>query len=107
MDYVTCCFFLRVLLPLTRLSPHPSLTPAGFLSAVYVAGLLVCLMVGVTRGPKVFERSGTDEVKADTLDTTWYGQISGMEPWHQVGARCTRYSLSSTLPRPSRRLARA
>lgn len=56
----------------------------GILSAVYVVGLLACLVLGAVRGPNVFERSPPDAVETSSLNVTWYGKIDGMERWHQV-----------------------
>ena len=56
-----------------------------------MVGLLVCLLVGVIKGPDVFEKSGRDIVETQSLNVTWYGKIDGMERWHQVGIECCLY----------------
>lgn len=53
------------------------------MSAVYVVGLIACLVVG-KNGPNVFDRSPPDVVETSSLNVTWYGKIDGMEPMHQV-----------------------
>lgn len=58
---------------------------SGILSAVYVIGLLACLIVGTIKGPNVFEKSPPAAVETNNLNVTWYGKIDGMERWHQVG----------------------
>ena len=57
---------------------------SGILSFVYVAGLVVCLVIGSVLGPTVFERSPPDVVETPSLNVTWYGKVDGMERWHQV-----------------------
>lgn len=64
-------------------------TMSGILSAVYVVGLLACLVLGAVRGPNVFERSPPDVVETSSLNVTWYGKIDGMERWHQVSVVAT------------------
>lgn len=63
----------------------------GILSAVYVVGLLVCLVLGTSQGPNVFEKSPPDVVETPSLNVTWYGKIDGMERWHQVSNRRVRF----------------
>lgn len=57
---------------------------SGILSAVYVLGLLACLVLGKVLGPDVFDRSPPAAVETTSLNVTWSGVISGMERWHQV-----------------------
>lgn len=57
------------------------------LSAVYVVGLLACLILGTFQGPNVFEKSPPAAVETTSLNVTWYGKIDGMERWHQVRAK--------------------
>lgn len=57
---------------------------SGILSAVYVAGLVACLVVGTLFGPDVFERSPPAAVETNSLNVTWYGAVNGMERYHQV-----------------------
>ncbi|CAM9171126.1 unnamed protein product [Sphacelaria rigidula] len=64
-------------------APYSSKPGIGILSAVYVVGLLACLLVG-RKGPDVFARSPPDAVETSSLNVTWYGKIDGMEPMHQV-----------------------
>lgn len=61
-----------------------SATSPGILSAVYVVGLVVCLLIGFLSGPDVFEKSPPSAVETNTLNVTWYGAVNGMERYHQV-----------------------
>ncbi|CAM9624517.1 unnamed protein product [Ectocarpus sp. 13 AM-2016] len=65
-------------------APYSTRFGIGILSAVYVIGLLACLIVGTIKGPNVFERSPPAAVETNNLNVTWYGKIDGMERWHQV-----------------------
>lgn len=65
-------------------SPFVFCFASGILSAVYVVGLLACLLVGTLFGPDVFERSPPAAVETNSLNVTWYGAVNGMERYHQV-----------------------
>lgn len=72
-----------------RLLPFAFCCSSGILSAVYVLGLLACLVLGSVLGPDVFDRSPPAAVETTSLNVTWSGVISGMERWHQVRERKT------------------
>lgn len=57
----------------------------GVLGAVYLVGLMACLLIGSREGPKVFDHSPPDVIDTPSLDNvTWYGKVDGMKRWHQV-----------------------